>query len=213
MNKNMSTLFLTSSIGSVIADITKHIPAEKRKMVFVTTASEAEQKERGWLVNDRKSLVGGGFDVTDYTFTGKDAATIRKDLGTYDLICVEGGNTYFLMQEIQRSGCAEVLKELTESGIIYIGSSAGSIVACPTIGWTGRLDDPDKAPNLVGRDGLGLVDFLVFPHWGRVDVAARHAQHNVPLLQKEPYPVILLSDSQYVLVEGDRCRIRDVADA
>jgi len=205
----MKKMFLASSLSNVAADISQRIPTSRRKTAFITTASEVALGDGEWLRNDRDVLRAAGFDTVDYSFTGKTQEEVRSDLCSFDILCVEGGNTYFLAQEIQRSGAAMVIRELIEAGKVYIGSSAGSIVTCPTIGWTGRLDDPDRAPDLVGREGLGLVPFLVFPHWGSPKKIERHLQHNVPLLQKESFPIILLADTHYVEVSDDSFHVHD----
>lgn len=208
----MNTLFLASSFNAVGADIVSRLPAHAR-IAFITTAAEPKPEPRPWLDADRAVFVERGFAVTDYTFTGKDADTLRRDLAAYDVLFVEGGNTYYLLQEIQKSGAMDVIRERIHQGAIYIGSSAGAIVACPTIGWTGTLDDRDAAPELVNTNGMGLVPFLILPHWAHEKRDARHLAHNLPLLQQEPYPSILLQDSQYIEVVDDMFRIHIVASA
>ena len=203
----MRNLFLASSLKDVVEDVAKHIPAGKRRLVLITTAGEAKPEPHTWIDLAKKKLTENGFEVTDYTFTNHTAEDLSRDLASFDCICVEGGNTYYLLQQMQKSGAKDVIRDLVENGRIYIGSSAGSIVTCPTIGWTGKPDDRDAATELQNTEGLGLVPFLVLPHWGDERRNERHAAHNVPLLQKEKRPTILLDDSHYIHVEGDSFRI------
>ena len=50
---------------------------------------------------------------------------------------------------------------------LYIGSSAGSVLAGPDIDITRELDDPNEASNLKTTEGLKLVDFIILPHYGK----------------------------------------------
>ena len=48
---------------------------------------------------------------------------------------------------------------------IYIGTSAGSIIASPNIEFVSDMDDTKKAPELTDYSGLHLVDFYFLPHY------------------------------------------------
>lgn len=202
----MRTLLLTSNYSTVAERIADHIPRATR-VLFVTTASETYEGPTPWVDADREKLRAQGHDIIEYTFTGKSAQDVQAAFGGADCVFVEGGNTYFLLQQVEKSEAREVIRRFVENGGLYIGCSAGSIIACPTIGWTGWLDDPTKAPDLKSTNGLGLVPFLILPHWGGERYAKRQLEHNLPLIQKESYPAVLLDDSSYIHVNGDMMRI------
>ena len=90
---------------------------------------------------------------------------IRTTLAKNDIIFVAGGNTFFLLQELRRTGADQLIIEEVNKGKLYIGESAGAIVACPDIGYSFSMDDPKKAADLTDYTGLGLVDFYVVPHY------------------------------------------------
>ena len=65
---------------------------------------------------------------------------VSKALADVDVVYAECGNTFFLQFHMQRSGFAERIQPLVAAGVVYVGSSAGSIVAGPTAGialWKG----------------------------------------------------------------------------
>ncbi len=65
-------LFLTSSVHAVAHDITKKVNLSKaKKLVFIDTAAEIEEGDKTWLKNDRQALMDAGFEVDDYSITGK----------------------------------------------------------------------------------------------------------------------------------------------
>lgn len=203
----MKKLFLTSSVSFVLPDIAKQLNQKDLKLLFVKTASEVEEGDLKWLKDDRKALVSAGFKVTDYTFTGKNKREIDKVIKETDIVFISGGNTFYLLEKIQQSKSADVIKNYIEKGKIYIGSSAGSVIAGPDIYPIYRQDDAKKAPHLKGYDGLGLVDFVVFPHWGSDYFKKLYLNHRLEHAYTTRHKIILLTDYQYVKVVGDTYQI------
>jgi dipeptidase E len=78
-----------------------------------------------------------------------------------EALVVGGGNTFHLLSRLYESGLMEVIGGRAEKGTPYIGWSAGSNVACPTIKTTN--DMPVIEPPTF--DALGLVPFQINPHF------------------------------------------------
>jgi dipeptidase E len=160
-----------------------------------------------WLQNDRKSLVKAGFVVSDYTITGKSKKQLKTDLDGFDYIYLSGGNTAYLLQQSQRSGFSELIKELVEEGKVYIGTSAGSIIAGP------KLPDyfSDEETGLENKNGYGFVNFTIVPHWGSEDFKERYLGERLKIAyKKNQVPLLLLTDNQYVHVQDSQIKIIDI---
>ena len=204
-------LILTSSSNFVTERFVFNLPKEPREMrlTFIPTAAEVEEGDMQWLKDDRQALVDAGFQVTDFTVTGKKQEEVKTMLDQTDFVFVSGGNTFFLLQEMRKSGFASLIKEYVNKGVIYCGSSAGSVVAGPDISLTKELDDPALAPELKDYKGLGLVDVVVFPHWG-----SEHFQNRYEKVMKSGYKkglkIVLLTDDQYLLVDEKRYTIESI---
>ncbi len=208
-------LFLASSIDQTAGDIAKRIGKNPKKLktAFINTAAEAEdQNNLGWLEDDRNGLVSGGFNLFDYTITGKTPAQIEKDLGGCDVIHVNGGNTFYLLLQARKSGFDKFIKSFVENGGIYIGSSAGSIVAAPDIGIRRKTKHEKFVPQLKDFKGFGLVDFIVFPHWANEEFKDDYLSKILIESYATSNKIILLTDTQYVLVEDDMYKIIDIED-
>lgn len=136
----MKKLFLASNAGAVASDIARHLQATRLKLLFITTPAGGEDGDKKWLEDDRSALVKAGFVVSDYTITGKTSREVKRDLADFDAIFVSGGNTFYALEKIQHSGCAKIIREYVDRGKIYIGSSAGSVLAGPDIYPTYYLD-------------------------------------------------------------------------
>jgi dipeptidase E len=206
----MGKIFLTSSVNFSAGDIVKRFGV-KGRLVFITTASEPKsESDLTWQDMDRDALIKAGFDVFDYTITGKKERDIREDLKDVDVIYVSGGNTFYLLEKVKESGFDEVIKDFVSAGKTYIGTSAGSIVAGPDIYPVYNLDNAKEGKNLKDYSGIGLVDFTVLPHWGSEHFKELYLNQRLEHAYKEGYKLILLNDNQYVAVEGNKYRIIDV---
>ncbi len=181
------------------------------RLVFIKTAAEGEGGDQQWLKDDRDALKNIGFQVTDYTLGGKAEAQVRNDLANYEVIFFSGGNTFYLLEKIQQSNSANFFREQISKGVIYIGSSAGSVVAGLDIEVVKRLDAMEKAPNLNGFAGLGLVNVTVLPHWGSSYFKKLYLHQRLEHAYSMDNKLILLTDKQYVYVQDDWYRIEEVA--
>ena len=202
-------LFLTSSVHAVAHDIVQRVDLKKgNRLVFIITPTEPEEDVEEWLPNDRKALVNAGFDVSDYTFTGKASAQIESDLNPYDFIYMSGGNTAYTLQQSQKTGFISLIKKfIREKGKIYIGTSAGSIIAGP------RLPDyfKEEEIKLEGRECYGFVNFTLVPHWGSEDFKERYLGERLKTVyNEEQVPFLLLTDNQYVHVKDNDLQIIDL---
>jgi dipeptidase E len=93
-------------------------------------------------------------------------------------LIISGGNTFRLLRDLYAHGLIEPIGERVRGGIPYLGISAGTNVACPTIRTTN--DMPITSPPSL--DALGLVPFQVNPHFVAgpsfvVDAEGRLVQH------------------------------------
>lgn len=206
----MTKIFLTSSVHLVAKDIAKKLGgAKNKKLLYIYTAGEKKLGEL-WQRTDRQALVKAGFKVFDYTVTGKTAAMIKKDIQKVDVIYFGGGNTFYLLQQLQLTKSINIFRDAVKAGKIYIGTSAGSIVAGPDIYPSYRLDNVKQAPRIKGYKGLSIVDFVVFPHWGSEHFRSRYLNQRLAFNYHTKNKFILLNDYQYMQVEGDWYRMVEI---
>lgn len=84
-----------------------------------------------------------------------------KEVEAADAILVGGGNTFHLLKQLYDNGTLWAIRERVLAGVPYIGWSAGSNVACPTIRTTN--DMPVVEPSRF--DAMRLVSFQINPHY------------------------------------------------
>jgi dipeptidase E len=92
-----------------------------------------------------------------------------------DAIFVGGGNTFRLLGQLYQLRLLEPIRERIRGGVPYLGISAGTNVACPTIRTTN--DMPIVQPPSL--DALGLVPFQVNAHYYTGSNYVRHGDQFV----------------------------------
>lgn len=208
----MKKLFLASEIDVCAKHLAKQIkkPVNKLKTVFIPTAAEPETGDKKWVKDNKKGLVEAGFNVFDYTITGRTPKEIEKDLNDVDVIHVNGGNTFYLLLQARISGFDKFVRKQIKKGVIYTGSSAGSIITSPNIEITRKLDTKIYAKALKTFEGFNLVDFNIFPHWGSDYFKEFYLNRRLEGAYKTENKIILLNDYQYVQVTNDEYKIVDI---
>lgn len=199
-------ILLTSTTHHVIGNLFERFlkDSEPRSVVFIETAAEIEDGDKQWLEDDFNSWITVGLDVTRYTITGKTAEELERDLSNYDILYVSGGNTFYLLQEMQKSGADKVILKLVGAGKHYVGTSAGSVVAGPDISIIKNLDDETIAPELQNYSGLGLTDIVVLPHWGSIHFKESYFNRGFEWSYANPiHKIVLLTDNQYIHCRED----------
>lgn len=161
----MKNLFLTSSFKDVVPLFTEFESNLQGKTVtFIPTASQVEEVvfyvEAGKKALEDLGLIVEELDVATETIE-EITATLKKN----DFIYVTGGNTFFLLQELKRSGADKLILEEIAKGKLYIGESAGAVITSPNISYIQSMDSVKKATNLTNYDALNLVDFSILPHY------------------------------------------------
>lgn len=104
-----------------------------------------------------------GFEV-DSIHEAEDA---REAVQSAEAIAVGGGNTFHLLRGLYEAGVVEAVSARAEAGVPYVGWSAGSNVACPTIRTTNDMPIVEP-PSL---RALGLVPFQINPHYTDAHIA------------------------------------------
>lgn len=134
--------------------------------------------------------------------------------GAAEAIFVGGGNTFRLLKALQDSGLGETIRSRVEEGTPYLGASAGSIVAGPTLKTT--KDMPIVQPR--SFEALALVDFQISPHYLDPDPGSRHMgetqeERILQFLEENDAPVVGLREGGWLRVEGRSTRIGGSANA
>ena len=164
----MSKIFLASSFKDVMnlfADFEKNLKG--KTVTFIPTASVVE-KVNFYVKAGKQALEKLGLIIDELDISTATIDEINSKLRVNDFIYVTGGNTFYLLQEMKRTGADQIIIEEVSNGKLYIGESAGAVVAASNIEYVKGMDSVKKAPDLVDYAALGLVDFYVVPHYTNI---------------------------------------------
>lgn len=202
----MKKLFLSSYFAFVSDLLLPLLPKnpKKLKLAFIPTASDL-YKFKPWFYGDKIKLKLMGFNIVEVDLKNKTKEQLLDELKEIDVLFVSGGNTYYLLEKVQKSGFNDVVKKLVKKGVVYIGSSAGSILVCPTIQHIENLDDKTKA-KLTSYKGIGLVDFLILPHYKEHQYIEMF-QRIVDKWKNKKYKIQMLTNNQAMIVKDNETRI------
>lgn len=207
----MKQFFLTSSAADVLDNIINHLskaPSEY-KVAFIPTASEVyKEKDCWWIRKDKEKLIDLGFKLIEFSLTNLKQSQLKKKLKNIDIIFVCGGNVFYSLDKSIKSGFDKILFEKSKNNLIYIGSSAGSMIPGKHIELVSTLDDHSKAPDLKS-DGIGLIDIAILPHWGNPKFKEEYFSGFDSFYNIEA-KVIPIRDNQYLLIENNSQKIIQV---
>lgn len=139
-------------------------PFNKLKVAFVPTASNVEEGNKDWVINDLTKLQELKFlsvDIVDISALPKEIW--QKRLEEVEVFFFEGGNTCYLMSWIKKSGLIDLLPELLKTRI-WVGVSAGSMVVTKYLSLNDSQKLYDEADDMENNTGLGYLDFHIRPH-------------------------------------------------
>ena len=136
---------------------------ENIKVLYITTAIDGEDdSDTSWIAEEFKTILDLGIkkeNIKEYKMDHE------IDLSLYDMIYMMGGNTFYLLKKIRDTKFDIKLNEAINNGIVYVGSSAGSIILGNTIELALAYDKNDV--NLTDFTGLKLIDGIIVPHANR----------------------------------------------
>jgi dipeptidase E len=162
------------------------VPFALRDQAGYTAKVEGRLKEMGFAV---EALAEG---------PGAPAALARAEG-----IFVGGGNTFRLLDRLRRSGALEALRARASDGVPYMGASAGTVIAAPTIRTTN--DMPIVEPGSLSS--LGLLPFQINAHYIDADPASQHMGETRELrleqfLEENDVAVLGLREGGILIVDG-----------
>src|SRR4051794_28719050 len=201
-----STVFRSAYLSYAEAEIREFLGVTRRVVVVPVALHDGDAHTA--KVRDRFTQMG--YDLESLHETADARAAVMRA----DAIFVGGGNTFRLLKALYDLDLLETIRARVTSGTPYIGSSAGSNIAGPTIRTTN--DMPIVQPP--SFEALGLVRFQINPHFVDADPGSKHMgetreERIAQFLEENDTPVIGLREGAMLRVEAGRTRLLGTAGA
>jgi dipeptidase E len=189
---NFGEAYLDHAIGEV-----RDFFGPVRRIAFVPFALADRE---GYTAKARARFEREGIEVA--------GVAAPRDVESAEGVFVGGGNTFRLLKTLQESGVLEALRDRARGGMPYMGASAGTNIAAPTIRTTN--DMPIVQPS--GFAAMGLVPFQINPHFVDADAASRHMgetreERLREYLEENAQPVLGLREGAWLRREGASLRL------
>lgn len=202
----MKKLFLTSVFTKTAKEFKKFYGETNGKSaVFIPTAANAESGGTIYVKRQRRALEKLGIKACLLDISAAGSNEITAKLLNSDIIYIGGGNTFYLLQELKRSGADKLIKKQVLLGKAYIGESAGAVVAAPCIDYIEDMDKRDAAPNLRDCSALGLLDFYTLPHMNSFPFI--RASRMIAEKHSNDLKLLPITNRQAVCVYGNEIKI------
>lgn len=199
---------LLTSAGIKMPAIQKQVlsllskPPNELKLAHVITAAQVID-DTAFVDKDRTAMQECGFQVTDILLEHLTPDTAFSVLNGFDIIYVQGGNGFYLLKQAQACGFEQAVRKILEdNNKWYIGVSAGTYIACPTIEMHNWKSEKDQF-GLDNLAAMNLVPFLVVVHYNREKYREVLAEH----IPTAAHPVRILTDDQAFLVKDGEVRL------
>jgi len=134
-----------------------------KKVLFIPYAVK---NPNSYFLKVEKRLKKVGLVIENITSFRNQRSAVKKAKAIF----VGGGNTFRLLNELYKNGLVSVVRDKVNNGLYYIGISAGTNVACPTIKTTN--DMPIIHPPSL--NALDLVSFQINPHYCDTTLGSKH---------------------------------------
>ena len=155
----------------------------------------------GLSYDDYTKKVNHALSSFDIQVTNLDNFDDKKNaLKDSSAIFVGGGNTFHLLKMLQQFDLVETIQQVVENGVPYVGWSAGSNIASPTICTTN--DMPIVEPK--SFDSLSLIPFQINPHYTEKSIPDHGGESRIQrltefLASNPDQKVIALPESSYLV--------------
>lgn len=149
------------------ADEIKRFLGEKiESVLFIPYARPGGMTHQEYTDTARKR-----FEKMGYKLSGiHEYDNPKKAVENAESLFIGGGNTFVLTDGLYKNDLVKIITKKVENGMPYIGTSAGSNVACKSVKTTN--DMPIVYPP--SFEGLNLVPFNINPHYLDPDPDSKH---------------------------------------
>jgi dipeptidase E len=179
-----------------VEDEIRNVVGKRLRFLFIPYAL---RDRRAYATTVAERLRVMGFTTTSI----HDVSNMARAVEDAEVIFIGGGNTFRLLKNLYDFDLIESIRRAIKAGAIYIGSSAGSIVAGPTIKTT--KDMPIVQPR--SFDALGLVPFQISPHYLDPEPTSTHMgetqeERILQFLEENESPVVGLREGSMLRVQS-----------
>ena len=207
-----STMFGLSYLEHVLPTL-QEVLVGKKVVHFIPFALADHAGYTEKVRSALKPLGIGVIGVHQFPLFNRDCA--ERALDNAEAIFVGGGNSFRLLKSLQETHLLQAIRRQIAAGdALYIGSSAGTNMACPTLRTTN--DMPIVRPR--SFKALGLIPFQINPHYLDPDPSSKHKgetreERIDQFLEENDVPVLGMREGCWLRRTGEKLLLGGLTDA
>ncbi len=181
---------------------------EEASLVFIPTASNIEKGDKAWLIKDFvnfEKLNFKNFSIVDISAVNR--SIWYPQIQEADVLVFGGGNTFYLMEWVEKSGLKDELLELLKTKV-YVGISAGSMILSPDLmlNTLQKLykEDLERTENI---KGINFVDFYILPHYMSSPSSIRTKENILEATKEIKNKIYALDDNSALEIVDNNIKI------
>lgn len=171
------------------------------RILYIDDAA-VEMREAPFAQEELKTVGEAAEVLVPVTVSQMALADFRKELELANCVYVASGETFRLLHALKSTGADQLLVDAVRAGKLYAGSSAGAMIAGPSIETATVMDNLSIAPDLKDYTGLHLTEFVVVPH-----AQGTTGPYSIDIISKtveeygKKWNLLLLRDGQALYVD------------
>ncbi|MDQ0897474.1 Type 1 glutamine amidotransferase-like domain-containing protein [Paenibacillus sp. V4I7] len=166
----------------------------EKKICLITTAIKDSESRSFHINKTTVQLTDVGFSTVDFIDIANENPRI---LYNYPIVCIFGGNPFYLLEQIKKAKVDDILIDIRESGSMILGHSSGAVVLGKTIKHANILHPEWNEIGITDFDAVGLIPEIILPHHNRY---LGQEQKLVDLEIKENLKLTRIEDGHYIVI-------------
>jgi dipeptidase E len=177
-------------------------PFSESCLTFITTAANPVPGDKSWLIKDFVNLQNLGFkeiDILDISSIPK--ANWLPRIEKADVIVVGGGDEFYLLDWVNKTGLKELLPKLLKTKV-YIGISAGSMIMTDKLSYeiSEKIFEEKVDDSIYKNNSLGYIDFQICPHYKSKEFTLHTAENIINIARDIKQIIYAIDDNTAIQV-------------
>ena len=174
------------------------------RVLYIDDAA-SEMRQAPFAQAELKAIGEAAETLVPLTLSQSKSSDLQNEIASANCIYVASGEVFRLLNALRSTGADRLLTDAVNQGKLYAGSSAGAIIAGPSIEPASIMDDPKTAPQLTDYTGLNLTPHVIVPH-----AQGTTGPYSIEVISKtvetygREWNLLLLRDGQALFMEDEK---------
>lgn len=174
------------------------------RVLYIDDAA-SEMRRAPFAQAELKAIGEAAETLVPLTLSQSKSSDLQNEIASANCIYVASGEVFRLLNSLRSTGADRLLTDAVNQGKLYAGSSAGAIIAGPSIEPASIMDDPKTAPQLTEYTGLNFTPHVIVPH-----AQGTTGPYSIEVISKtvetygREWNLLLLRDGQALFMDDEK---------